>query len=164
MIRRLLLWYVSLAHVFHLTMIVAYMGLIFFLSAQRFNPDRIMSIWECIFFNFCHVPLYAGLSFIVVLYLQKVITIERKKRRVIAYILVAAGIVLLYGVSDEFHQSFTGRNPDPFDLGSDLIGGLSGALLVGFLIDRLPSPRVFVLFGTALACAALLVAYLGAAL
>lgn len=35
----------------------------------------------------------------------------------------AFGLALLYGISDEFHQSFVpGRHPDPFDLATDAAG------------------------------------------
>lgn len=40
----------------------------------------------------------------------------------------AFGAVLLYGISDEFHQSFVpGRHPDPYDVFTDVCG--AGAAL-----------------------------------
>ena len=46
-------------------------------------------------------------------------------------------IVLLYALSDEFHQSFVpGRHPDPFDVATDLAGALVALLLLSLLRSR----------------------------
>ncbi len=43
-------------------------------------------------------------------------------------------ICLIFGISDEFHQSFVqGRTASADDLVADVIGGLAGALLFAFL-------------------------------
>lgn len=43
----------------------------------------------------------------------------------------------VYGITDEFHQSFVpGRSPDVFDWGVDTIGALCGALLVSLTTSR----------------------------
>ena len=48
----------------------------------------------------------------------------------------ALALCVLYGVTDEFHQSFVpGRNPDVFDLAMDT-SGASAALLLSLLIPR----------------------------
>ena len=45
-------------------------------------------------------------------------------------LLLSVLIASIYGLLDEFHQSFVpGRSPDIFDLFSDIIGSLLGALL-----------------------------------
>ena len=45
-------------------------------------------------------------------------------------LLLSILIASIYGVLDEFHQRFvSGRNPEIFDIFSDIIGSLSGALL-----------------------------------
>ena len=75
--------------------------------------------------------------------------------------LLAIGALLIYGLSDEYHQSFTGRHPSLLDLASDLIGGVLGVLLLGYLLDRRPSTGPFVLFCGGLAAAAVIVAYIG---
>ena len=45
--------------------------------------------------------------------------------------------LLLYGISDEIHQSFTpGRTPDWRDALADMIGGLAGALIFAAVTAR----------------------------
>jgi hypothetical protein len=49
---------------------------------------------------------------------------------------LATGIAALYGLSDEWHQSFVpGRSADILDVAADGLGGLLGALL-GYLLSR----------------------------
>lgn len=60
------------------------------------------------------------------------------KRALLAF----AGAVL-YGVSDEWHQSFVpGRTPDPRDIAVDAIGALAGLFLVTLLARRLEADNV----------------------
>jgi hypothetical protein len=56
----------------------------------------------------------------------------------------ALGIVALYGVSDEFHQSFVpNRTPDIFDVEMDVLGGSIALLAAGMWRKYLPihNPR-----------------------
>lgn len=56
---------------------------------------------------------------------------------------VAVAGASLYGLSDEFHQSFVpGRTPDVFDLVADVGGAVIGALCVVFLRRRLARRRI----------------------
>jgi VanZ family protein len=56
------------------------------------------------------------------------------RRRVVA----AIGASLLYGMSDEFHQSFVpGRTPDVMDLLMDVIGASAGAAVYGLAMKKL---------------------------
>jgi VanZ family protein len=49
-------------------------------------------------------------------------------------LLLAALLATLYGMSDEFHQSFTpDRSPDWHDVAADAVGGLAGALAATLL-------------------------------
>jgi VanZ family protein len=51
-----------------------------------------------------------------------------------AQVLLAAGVASLYGISDEFHQSFVpGRQPDVFDWLADSAGALVAAVLMAQL-------------------------------
>ena len=52
-------------------------------------------------------------------------------------VMAAALIATLYGISDEFHQSFTPeRSPDAFDVIADAVGGLLGALACVAIVAR----------------------------
>jgi VanZ family protein len=60
-------------------------------------------------------------------------------------LLLLAGIALatLYGLSDEWHQSFVpARTADPADLLADFIGSIVGSwLYIRFVLSRLPVAR-----------------------
>ena len=46
-------------------------------------------------------------------------------------------LVLLYGLSDEFHQAFVpGRHPDAFDVATDAAGAACALLLLSYLCLR----------------------------
>ncbi|MGD8329218.1 MAG: VanZ family protein [Acidobacteriota bacterium] len=61
----------------------------------------------------------------------------RRRSRVVA----AFAIATLYGISDEFHQSFTGRDPSAFDWLADVVGALLMALLIAALWRRMAAPQ-----------------------
>lgn len=53
--------------------------------------------------------------------------------------LVSFFIVVVYGISDEYHQSFTpGREPKPRDVGFDAAGGLLAYLAIWKYLPRAP--------------------------
>ena len=56
---------------------------------------------------------------------------------------IASLLALLYGISDELHQTLTpGRTPDWQDALADMIGGLAGALIFAAVtIGRRPKPK-----------------------
>jgi VanZ family protein len=61
----------------------------------------------------------------------------RHPRTLRACIFLAIGIVFLYGISDDFHQSFVPyRDASAFDLMADVVGGTVGVLLGHHLIKR----------------------------
>jgi len=161
MIRALLRWYISLNHVVHVAAVVSYMAVIYALSSMQINLDVQLPFLTSMFFNMCHVPLYFGLCVLIALYVRKIFKGGEGENSSLPYMLVALGIIAVYGLSDEYHQSFTGRHPSLLDLASDLIGGLLGILLLGYVLDRKPSTRLFVLFCVGLAAAAATVAYFG---
>jgi len=54
-----------------------------------------------------------------------------------ATLLLSAGFCSLYGVSDEWHQSFVpGRMVDPFDWLADTVGGIAGAIVAARILRR----------------------------
>lgn len=47
-------------------------------------------------------------------------------RVTVTHVVTAAGLSVLYGVSDEWHQAFVpGRSPDPVDVLADFVGALT---------------------------------------
>ena len=91
----------------YLVAAVAYMGGIYFLSSIHIpiEEETYPFFWSfCA--NFFHFPLYMGLGSILLLGLRTH-TGSLNARTVIA----ALCIVALYGAFDEYHQSWTGRNP-----------------------------------------------------
>jgi VanZ family protein len=75
-----------------------------------------------------HLFEYGLLGFLVAWALQRRSDRPRSAR---AIFLGAVGFALLYGLSDEFHQSFVpARSVDAFDVLADLAGGAIGAALL----------------------------------
>lgn len=62
-------------------------------------------------------------------------------RRTPARVTVAVLIATLYGISDEFHQSFVGRDPTVRDWLADTIGAVVVAALILLLWRRMAGPR-----------------------
>lgn len=55
------------------------------------------------------------------------------------FICIVAAIAILYGISDEIHQSFVpGRFPSIYDVIADALGALAGAAVMRALIVHLP--------------------------
>ena len=107
----------------HAIFSMLWMGVIYFLSAQPaesypslfWGADKIV-----------HMALFGMLG--VFLSLTFGLHRGRTSWRGVVFITV---IVMLYGVSDEYHQSFVpGRNPGVDDIIADTIGGILAALLV----------------------------------
>jgi VanZ family protein len=93
--------------------VLAWMALIFFLSAQPDLPRPDSGWLDLLVSSGAHLTLYGALALLL--------------RWALGDgcwgMTVAFGLALLYGVSDEFHQSFVpGRVPDALDLASDGLG------------------------------------------
>ena len=108
--------------------VVAWMGLIFYLSAQRgcrtsCRPDA--AIQDIV----GHFTVYAVLAVLVWRAMR-----GAGIRRPILWALVAA---VLYSFTDEFHQSFVpNRHPDGFDLATDFAGAVVALLIVKWVCGR----------------------------
>lgn len=111
-------------------LMLAWMALIFYLSAQPSLPmpsivegqDKVM-----------HFVTYAVLGFLATCAVGPLRGIFAWHR-----VTAAAIFTLLYGMSDEFHQSFVpGRSSSVFDLLADGLGGLTGAWFARYL-SKLP--------------------------
>jgi VanZ family protein len=97
------------------------MGLIFFLSAQ---PDLStgLGFWDLVLRKLAHVSAFGLLTLLWWRALA-----GRRDRRLIA----AAGIALLYAISDEYHQTFVeGRSGSPADVAIDTVGIALACVLV----------------------------------
>lgn len=156
MIRRLLVWYTERGHPLHAIAILVYLGLIFLLSSTDFEPVFDIGFLETVFFNFCHVPLYLGLSLPLALYGRKIFRVEAGGPMRWNWILFTTLILIVYALSDEYHQSFTGREPAVLDLISDAIGGIGGLLVISYILDGQPGRKDFWLSCASLVGAALL--------
>lgn len=99
----------------------AWMGLIFVLSAQSTFPVA-LGRWSQLRDIFGHLVAYGVLA---VLWRNALRASGVRRAAVWAF-----AIAILYGISDEFHQSFVpGRHPDLFDLATDAVGATAGLLL-----------------------------------
>lgn len=114
---------------------VGWMGVIFWLSSRTGSQLHAIFPWVERWlpwldgFNFGHFVAYFILSGLVWLALGA-------KDEVGAKVVVVL-ICLLYGVTDEYHQSFVpGRYPDWLDLRNDGIGAAAAMLLVSVPLVR----------------------------
>jgi hypothetical protein len=103
--------------------VVAWMGLIFFLSAQPRLPQVIPPGLPPIQDVLGHFTVYAVLAVLLWWALR-----GAGVRHPMLWAFIAA---VLYGVSDEWHQNFVpNRHPDVFDLATDLAGAAIALLVV----------------------------------
>ncbi len=108
--------------------VLAYCGGIFYLSSLNTVPETLSIIPDKV----GHVILYAGLGFLVALYIKR----NHGINTIMIWGLTAA-FCFVYGISDEFHQYFVeGRSSEIGDVMADLIGGFLGAILSTELIRR----------------------------
>lgn len=108
---------------------VVWMGVIFALSSLPGSavPGRFGSAG--------HFALYAVLGALYLLAL-------RRREPAWRSLVLAVALASLYGVTDEFHQSFVpGRMPDPVDWLVDTAGALTAATGVLLYLRRRAQPR-----------------------
>ena len=100
--------------------VLAWMGLIFYLSAQPDLPHPETGWADLLFSSGAHAFVFGVLAVLWARALG-----ARRRALWIAFALTA-----LYALSDEFHQAFVpGRTPDPLDLLCDGLGALVGLAL-----------------------------------
>ena len=103
--------------------VIIWLGVIFFFSAQPSLPGPEDPLLDVIVKKLGHVTEYA----ILMLLLLRALA-QRPLRWQHALVCLAA--IFLYGLSDEYHQSFTaGRTPLFTDVLFDSTGGLIGLLI-----------------------------------
>lgn len=109
--------------------VVGWMGVIFFLSAQSRLPHIVPSLFDSLQDVLGHFAAYAILAALLYWALEAV----GGARLALTVML----IVLLYALSDEFHQFFVpGRHPDPFDVATDLFGAAVALAALSLLRSR----------------------------
>lgn len=114
-------WLLHRPRSFRWGLVLAWMGLIFFLSAQPDLPRPESGWLDLLISGGAHFFLYGVLGFLLSWALGG-------GGRGMA---LALALALLYGLSDEFHQAFVpGRHADPLDLLWDGLGAAAG--LVGW--------------------------------
>jgi VanZ family protein len=109
--------------------VVAWMGLIFYLSAQPRLPLVMPPGFPQIQDVIGHFTVYA----VLVVLLRWALRGTGVRRP----LLWALAITVLYSFTDEFHQSFVpNRHPDVFDLATDFAGAVTALLIVSWLSAR----------------------------
>jgi VanZ family protein len=104
--------------IFFWSLVVAHMGLIFFLSSFSQFPKEVPS-WVFYSDKALHGLCF---GFLGLLFLNAVLN-GRWSEVTFAHVLGAVGFTLLYGVSDEIHQMFVpGRQPSVGDIVADTVG------------------------------------------
>lgn len=97
--------------------LVAWMGVIYYLSAQPHLPNPQTGFWGELLSSGAHVAIFGVLA---ILWVRALGARPRSAW-------LALGLTMLYALTDEFHQSFVpGRCPDPWDLVCDGLGALLG--------------------------------------
>ena len=111
--------------------VVLGMGVIFYLSAQPDLPHHPEAMLDVVIKKLGHMAEYGILTALVLWALGG--QGHSTSRRHYLYAFAVAG---LYAVSDETHQYFVpGRNPQPLDVGFDVLGSLV-ALVVIWSVTR----------------------------
>jgi VanZ family protein len=122
-------WLRRQALIYHWIPLIAWMGLIFYLSAQPDLP-RPEADWLGDFVGMGGHAFVFGV--LAVLWARLLGT--RRHRLLLAFLLT-----MLYAVSDEFHQSFVpGRHTDPLDVLWDGVGAILALVLWACLRRRSP--------------------------
>ena len=100
--------------------VVVVMGAIFFLSHQPGDSLYMPPVLPG-FDKIAHMAVYAVLAGAILYAFQP----ELASGRILVPLLITVGICFLYGLSDEFHQSFIpGRFVSAADLGADALGSV----------------------------------------
>jgi len=107
--------------------VLFFMGYIFFMSGRSGSDiPRIFARQDIAYHFFIYALL--GWSF------ARALFFERPRAAMLKIVCVCAVFGLLYGVSDEYHQSFiSGRSSEIFDIAIDTAGSLFGGILVRWL-------------------------------
>ncbi len=143
MIRRCLLWFLSLNRFVQLFLILVYMAVIYLLSAIQIDIDKETPYILEVLTNLCHVPLFMGLAMLLLPFVRTFFDRDEERHFSPWSLVFVVLFTVVFGITDEWHQSYTGRSSTVLDVVSDLIGGIWGVLVWGFFVDRRPTPTLF---------------------
>jgi VanZ family protein len=116
----------------HWGAVVAYAGLIFYLSAQPQPPEAVDTVLQVLGDGVLHAVEYGVLSVLCYRAFGYAAGPWAATRAVILAIVASIG----YAITDEIHQAFVPqRDADPIDVLMDAIGALIAALLWGRLVE-----------------------------
>ncbi len=113
------------------------MGAIFYASSLTAPPTP-----EDVSDKILHLVTYAGLTLLLV----RALASARWANVTLVSLAAACAITVLYGMSDEWHQTWTeGRTPELGDVAADAAGALLAAAMAGAcsIISRLWRSRPF---------------------
>lgn len=106
----------------HWIPVIIWAGFIFFLSSRQFSGLPLFPGADKII----HICIYMVLGYFIARALIKAHNVKKYQIVIIATLL--AGV---YGLSDEFHQSFVpNRSVEILDMLSDFLGGFLGSLII----------------------------------
>jgi VanZ family protein len=113
-------------------LVVAWMGLIFYLSAQPDLPNPGRGRLAELLSMGAHAAVFGVLALLWARALG-----HRSRGLLLPFVLT-----VLYALSDEFHQAFVpGRTPDPIDLLCDGLGALAGLWIWAQMQRRMEQDR-----------------------
>ena len=146
-------WLLHAPRSLYLALAGLYMGVIYFLSSLKLDlgESEYPKIWSFLG-NLFHCPLYAGLAATLLLGFRR--PGPERDHLPPRAALTALAVLIAYGIFDELHQSWSGRNPSVLDVITDLMGGLLAWLVIKRILDGVPSTGYFLLLGTLLAIGA----------
>ncbi len=115
--------------VWYLFPLLGYCALIFYLSSQ--SSINLPSFTQSD--KLLHLAEYAVLGFLAYRFFRRVLP----EKSAVFVVMVAFLFALLYGISDEFHQSFvSGRDSSWLDILADGAGGYLGARVTMLILQK----------------------------
>ncbi len=112
--------------------VILYASIMFYLSSLSHLPRFLPTFFLAD--KLLHGGEYAAFSLLIFRAFE---LSPHRSQRLRSRILLTILIVTLYGISDEFHQSFVPyRDPSVFDLMADIVGGSLGIYIGHWLLRR----------------------------
>lgn len=107
--------------------VLFFMAYIFYMSSR--TGEDIPSVFPCQDIIY-HFGIYALLGWAF----ARALLFEMPESALFKIVCLCVVFGLLYGISDEYHQSFVhGRSSDIFDIAIDTVGSLAGGIFVRWL-------------------------------